>query len=339
MALDSQVEKRIRGFVQRHSDAAEPDLQLRVKPLVGGLEGAAVARVTARVRDRRQQPRTMNFVVKVLEGRARRELAAYQFVSRSRRGLAPRLFGHEELDGRLILYLQAVRRARQWPWRDVDAARSVVGTLAELHGATPARPAGVLDDWDFDTDLTQYAETAVHQLVGARAVADLRPLARALPALERLTMALPRLRRQLRAAPFGAATLHGDVHSGNVMMRRARPAPRPVFVDWSRVRVGSPFEDVHSWLHSLGLWEREARRRHDTLLSRYLTAAGHPYALGPTVRGAYVLAGASNALAGALVFHLHVLLTGAGSGAERASHFRSATAWLRAIRLADAYWS
>jgi hypothetical protein len=38
-------------------------------------------------------------------------------------------------------------------------------------------------------------------------------------------------------------------------------------IDWARARRGSPFEDVASWLHSLGCWEPEARRRHDSLLT------------------------------------------------------------------------
>jgi aminoglycoside phosphotransferase (APT) family kinase protein len=109
------------------------------------------------------------------------------------------------------------------------------------------------------------------------------------------------MRRQLLEAPV---IVHGDMHPGNVLLRRQGRKLVPVFLDWVRVRLGSPMEDVSSWLQSLGYWEPDARRRHDTLLKRYLEASGRGSTLSSSVREHYGLAGASNALAGALRYHL-----------------------------------
>ena len=108
----------------------------------------------------------------------------------------------------------------------------------------------------------------------------------------------------LAAAAFRMAVLHGDVHSGNVVVRVQEGAERVVLLDWARARLGSPLEDVSSWLQSLGYWEFEARRRHDTLLRRYLAARGLSTHLGREVRDVYWFAGACNVLAGALRYQL-----------------------------------
>ena len=103
---------------------------------------------------------------------------------------------------------------------------------------------------------------------------------------------------------------------------------------WARARHGSALEDVGSWLHSLGAWEPEARRRHDTLFKRYLTARGLPVKLGADVRDLYWLASASNALAGALAYHLAVAADQRARG-NHDSAMRCASGWLRVLRRAD----
>jgi hypothetical protein len=98
-------------------------------------------------------------------------------------------------------------------------------------------------------------------------------------------------------------------------------------------------EDVSSWLHSLGTWEPEIRRRHDTLLRRYLAARGLPSVLLRTVRDAYWLALASNSLSGALGDQLAVTLDTAGrSPRERVTAFAALRQHLRVIRRADSVW-
>jgi Ser/Thr protein kinase RdoA (MazF antagonist) len=96
---------------------------------------------------------------------------------------------------------------------------------------------------------------------------DLLRLRRRLGPVRRVGEVLPELRRQLLALDsFGTTAIHGDAHPGNALVRSGE---RPVLLDWGRARLGSPLEDVSSWLQSLGYWEPEAQRRHDTLLAGY----------------------------------------------------------------------
>ena len=148
---------------------------------------------------------------------------------------------------------------------------------------------------------------------------------------------MPELRRQLlAAAPFGTAVIHGDLHPGNAVLRRRRG--EVVLLDWGRTRLGSPLEDVSSWLLSLGGWEPEARRRHDTLFAGYLAARGWESRLTPPLRAAYWVAGASNALAGALLHHLTIATDPRVSPLRRGVAARAAFGWGRVLRRADA-WS
>lgn len=100
--------------------------------------------------------------------------------------------------------------------------------------------------------------------------------------------------------------INGDVHPGNVLVRSDRHGMRSVLLDWSRCRIGSPLEDVASWLQSLGCWEPAVRQRHDTLLRAYLAHRLCP-ALTPDRRTGYWLAAACNGLAGAIRYHSTVL--------------------------------
>jgi aminoglycoside phosphotransferase (APT) family kinase protein len=138
---------------------------------------------------------------------------------------------------------------------------------------------------------------------------------------------------------LGSAVIHGDAHPGNVVLQGVPGGPRAVLLDWGRARLGSPLEDVSSWLQSLGLWEPEARRRHDTLLRRYLTGRGLPDRLDRPLRDAYWLAGACNVLAGALRYHLAIAGGWGNPGPRtRAESVRAARDCLRVVRRADACW-
>ena len=105
-----------------------------------------------------------------------------------------------------------------------------------------------------------------------------------------------------------------------------------ILIDWARARVGSPREDVASWLHSLGCWEPRARRRHDTLMRAYLDSRRVPCAFDSELRVEYWLASVSNGLSGAIRYHLAVV---ADPAATRAAHANSSTAlmaWERVVR-------
>jgi hypothetical protein len=105
-----------------------------------------------------------------------------------------------------------------------------------------------------------------------------------------------------------------------------------VLIDWARARRGSPLEDLASWLHSLGCWEPNARRRHDTLLQIYLDARGEPRELSVQLRSRYWYASACNGLSGAIRYHLSVLSNLECSADLRYHSLRALAEWERVIR-------
>jgi hypothetical protein len=99
---------------------------------------------------------------------------------------------------------------------------------------------------------------------------------------------------------------------------------------WGRARVGSPMEDLMSGLHSLGLWELSARRIHDAMLTEHRRACGSPDGLPDSYnRSLSWLAGACNAMAGALRYHLAVSADPERAPEDRWKSARAAADWLR----------
>jgi hypothetical protein len=88
---------------------------------------------------------------------------------------------------------------------------------------------------------------------------------------------------------------------------------------------------VASWLLSLGCWEPEAKRRHDSLLQCYLSARWLPLGLDAEFRRTYWLAAASNALAGALNYQVAVAAgwTGASRRHRRVARILLALIFVR----------
>jgi hypothetical protein len=327
------------GFVERRLGGDLHGLKLEISALRGGLESPGVARVTARYRSSKG-PRRFEFVAKALEGETSREADIYEsFVSKVEGEIAPELYGVDWLGAdRCLLYLEPVRRSRAWPWRETEVTRGVVERLARLHEGSRSRVE--LPPWDYEAELAESTRTTVEALEGLPRELDSLKLRRSLPALRRVAEDLPAMRRQLFSIPdLRPAALHGDAHPGNVLVRRRQARERPVFLDWGRARVGSPLEDVSSWLQSLGFWEPQARRRHDTLLKAYLKARGLTRRLNRDLRDAYWIAGASNLLAGAVRYFLWAATTVHPSGSPQSlKAFHAAADSLRVIRRADACW-
>jgi Phosphotransferase enzyme family len=314
-------------------------LTLEVRALRGGLESAGLAEVTARFSDARDRPRSFGFVVKRLEGKPAREADIYlRLVSLLGGSIAPALLGVEhEGSAKCLLFLERVRPFRRWPWRDEEAARRLLGRLAHLHStAAPVQAQKVLSDWDYESELAERTRLAAEVLEALPREESFLRLRTGLGPLRRIEEVLPELRRQLLAfAPLGTATIHGDAHPGNALVRSG---DRPVLLDWGRARLGSPLEDVSSWLQSLGYWEPAAKRRHDTLLAGYLAARGLPARAERELRDAYWLAGASNALSGALLVHLRTAREAPPESRQRTVAVQAAEDALRVIRRADACW-
>lgn len=334
------VETRMPGFVARYT--GYPPERLRVLPFRSGLEASGVAEVQASYRDGHGRRCQFNFVVKEMVGSAAREAVVYErWVTPRAAELAPRVFATEQLgDGRWVLYLEAVRRLRAWPWREIVRAGDVMERLAGLHLSEDADTAQrLLPAWDYEQELHLSAVATLEALERCRRHSEAAAFSPSIRAVDRTVSALTRARLQLLAfQPLRCAPLHGDVHPGNVIVTRRRCTETPVLIDWGRARLGSPLEDLSSWLHSLGAWEPEARRRHDTLLRSYLSARGLEQRLPSDMRGAYWLAGASNALAGALLHHVETLTDSRNTRRVRQNAFHSATGWLRVLRRANACW-
>jgi hypothetical protein len=320
-----------------HGELSELTLQRRV--LHGGLEAAGVEHIQARFLDARGRRRVFSVVAKRLVGRGLREHAVYRDVLGTRAAsFAPRLLGSDCVGPQCTtLYLEPVRSMSAWPWRDVTLSQQVLERVAGLHRAARKDPPR-LPAWDYEAELSAAGFEALEHLERCRRDPVLRALARALPSTKRLVHALPELRRELLWSSLGTSLVHGDLHSGNVIVRRRATGAEPVFIDWGRARSGSPLEDVSSWLQSLGYWEPEARRRHDTLFRGYLRALGRPDRLTAELREAYWLAGASNAFAGSLSYHLQ-RAQHAVSKPEREHGMRAAYDALRVLRRAHAIWN
>jgi Ser/Thr protein kinase RdoA (MazF antagonist) len=238
------------------------------------------------------------------------------------------------------MYLEWVRTVRKWPWRNLGAVEELIGGLARLHLATGASNAAAsLPPWDYEAELRRSSATILELLARCRH-SDFAPLARQLAPLRRLTLALPAMRRELlEFSQFGNVAIHGDVHPGNVLVRRRAGTEEAILIDWGRARGGSPLEDLSSCLQSLGYWEPQARRRHDTLVAAYLSARGMERRLSSELRAAYWLAGASNAFSGALEYYLRVLIDERpGVSSRKRAAAQSVLNWLRIVRRAAAVW-
>jgi aminoglycoside phosphotransferase (APT) family kinase protein len=157
------------------------------------------------------------------------------------------VWGRDVCDDGTYLYLEHALPFSRWPWSDTALAARVCRELARLHDS-----AGLPREtfaWDYENELIRSAEDTVEMALAARDVTGRRIWGR-LGDFRRVVKALPEIRRRLLRQ--GTTVIHGDMHPGNVILRRANHGLEVVLIDWARARVGSPLEDVASWLHSLG---------------------------------------------------------------------------------------
>jgi hypothetical protein len=333
----------VRALVARLYHTSPRELRLEHRPLRGGLVAVSTVRVAVRHRDGLGHSRVHTLVIKRLAGAATHEAAVYeQLVAHHAADLAPRLLASDRpRPNRATLYLEALRPVRAWPWSDTRAAQRVLGRVAALHAIVPSADAlAALAAWDYDGELQASSERTLERLEQVRRRPELSSLGAGVRWVRRIVAALPVIRRQLLSwRPLGLTVIHGDLHPGNVLLCRRGGRDEAVLIDWGRARIGSPLEDVSSWLQSLRAWEPEAGRRHDTLLADYLSARGLERRLGSDLRSAYWLAGASNALSGALLHHLSVILDARVTGLCQTTAAYAAREWIRVLRRADAAWT
>ena len=302
------------------------NLEISLEEIVGGLE-SRVARVVflSSVAKSLQRPRS--FVVKELRGLQRRETTIYRELwTRSPAPPTVRLLGIETTEDADYLYLEEATPHSEWPWTHTLTSAAVCQALARLHESKEWQPKTLID-WDYESDLAKSADETLAVALKARDEAGVRYWRR-IGDLRRVVAALSKLRSALLQA---TAFIHGDVHSGNVILR-ASEKTEIAFIDWARARFGSPLEDLASWLHSLGCWEPEARRRHDTLLRAYLEARSSKQRLTAELRTLYWYASASNGLSGAIRYHLTLLANPACSSDMKSDSARILRSWERVIR-------
>lgn len=323
------MKDRVTRFVAAQWPPAGP-LAVEVRPLRGGLEsGVSVARLAT---PSCRPPVPSRFVVKELRGSQRREAEVYRLLwSRLPEPPAARTLGVESDADTAYLYLEMIRPLSSWPWSNSAASAEVCRELARLHDSTTLRSP--VFDWGFEQELASSARETLALAGRARGAGQVR-LWRRPGDLRRVVAALPAIRRGLLEP--GVTIIHGDVHPGNVIVRSARRGSRVVLLDWGRARTGSPLEDVASWLHSVGCWEPQARRYHDTLLRAYLDSRRLPLPMGGDLRRQYWFASASNGLAGAIRYHLAVLSDRASTPRARRNSHRALCEWERVIRRAAA---
>jgi len=319
-----------REFVARLHSLPENRIRIRLRPLSGGLENAYVYLVCASTRSV-DLPKC---VIKVIPF-GHREAAAYTAIAAAKLDrLTPQLLAIHDLGSSRLLFLEWVRAWRTWPWHEISGHKRVFRQLQRLHLSNRDLYQGLSAHQDaYETEL---AESAKSTLEFAQAVVkddDLQPIRYLFSALKRVVKALPEIRRRLKT--FGQVVLHGDVHSGNVIMSNFDGVPTPILLDWGRWRVGSPLEDVCSWIYSIGFWEPQARRFHDTLFSNYFAMIdGSRFTTA--LRDACSLAGTCNALSGVLRYHLWCATSSADvTSAERAVAVRAVRYWMNALRRGD----
>ena len=327
-------------FVRRFLAAqniSENDLQLNIQRLNGGLDSLGVWKVQARFgRTRREHHKNKAFIIKRVTTESAEQSVHRHILPKAGIQLAPALLAFERSKSEQVFLFEFITPAVIWPWKDSDNSRLVLTSLARLHEASFEKyPTHV----DYEQILQRQGCQLLELLQHVRARSPLAAVRKDVQVVRRLVERLPGLRRELLDnSSFRSCLIHGDVHSANVILQREKNGLRPVFLDWGRSRNGSPFEDVSSWLQSLGYWEPEARRRHDTLLRHYLFSRGMEDRLTEDLRGAYWLAAACNVLAGAAVFHFSVANDPQQEGLKAGEVARAALAdSLRVLRRADSY--
>jgi hypothetical protein len=325
----------LQELVRRRAGGRVEVVSIRTKPLRGGLSADSVVADRVEYLDAAGRRRSLDLVAKTLTGLASREAAVYRRLQRHNVSSAPGVLAIHRHPGATTLFLERVTAIGRWPWRDMRHGEAVLRAAAELHAAAIARAP----HWDYDGELSSVAAATHDALAAARQARALPIDAASLRAVRRVAGAVCAIRREVVfGGPFAPTLIHGDLHPGNVIVSRRGGAAGPVLVDWGRARVGSPLEDVASWIQSLAFWEPEARIRHDSLLAAYLRARGCGPQIATDVRHAHWLAGASNALAGALLHHVGVATACSSRRGARATAWCALCDWLRIIRRAEAVW-
>jgi hypothetical protein len=214
------MESQAVQFLVSRCPAFDARHRVMLTPLSGGLE-AVVARATVNGLSRRHREIPRRFIIKELRGAQRREAAVYDELWLE--GAAPpaaRVFGVTRAEDADYLFLEDVRPFASWPWSDTDVSAAVCRVLAKLHRARLPR-ARILSEWNYEEELRESAASTLGLAESARSEAGDR-IWRRLGDLRKVVEALPALRDCLLREKM--AFIHGDMHPGNLLVRRRGPS-------------------------------------------------------------------------------------------------------------------
>ena len=93
--------------------------------------------------------------------------------------------------------------------------------------------------WDYDAALCQSGYATLEALEGVVRALGAGQFRGAVPMTRRLVEALPAMRRALLLAS-PPIWIHGDLHPGNVILRRGVAGLEPVLLDWARAPGVAP---------------------------------------------------------------------------------------------------
>jgi hypothetical protein len=177
-------------------------------------------------------PRRTSFVVKHLAGHGRIEAAIYAHLAGLTPIGTPRLLGVEHADSSIYLFLEYVRPAQSWPWRDAAHTALVLKLLAHLHSETVQAPPQEMVGWEYEVALRRSALETLDTVERAGVESDMMWLRPARRIVCKAVTNLTAMRAALLQAPtFGTTLLHGDVHTGNVCLRARCDGPEAVLLD------------------------------------------------------------------------------------------------------------
>ena len=211
---------QLRAFLARQWCVPESSLTVEMQPLYGGLESlVARARITPAQLGSRVPP---DLVVKQLSGPLDREADVYEALwNHLERPPAVQMFGRDVCGDATYLYLEHAPSFLAWPWSDTALAAWVCRVLAQLHDAP--RLSGEAFSWNYQDELIRAAEDTLNLAATVRNSLG-RRVWRRLGDLRRVVRALPGIRRRLLSQ--GTTVIHGDMHPGNVILRRTKEPTR-----------------------------------------------------------------------------------------------------------------
>ena len=254
--LPESIRKCVKEYLAKvHGNQCE-EVETNIRELRGGLDSSCVLHVRTIFRTRDRRVRSGSFVLKRSQPGGAEGRVHVDVLPSSGLELAPTLLGFHQAEGEHVYMFEYVRRSERWPWSASNNSRLVLDALAGLHGR---RLTDFAADRSYELILVKGASRLQEHLEGIPRGSELGFARGSIPVVRRMAEALPRIRRRLLDnGLFGSTLIHGDVHSGNVLLRKRRNGVSPVFL------IGAGAGMVRRWKTSVrgcNRWDFGNRRR------------------------------------------------------------------------------